>query len=186
MPAPRARSAGCTAPPGDATLRPDGTNPVPGRWSPGATDAVDGGRPGRGSPRAANEPLPRAAARSRGSVGCAAMIGRRPLDPPPFDGPPWAASRLPVTDAIAAPPPFSWQHGRSLWILDREPDGWVLAELRFDVAACRYQEVRRAHYHWAREAVGALLGRAIAAGVPEAEAIAVRLSRWSATARLDA
>lgn len=86
--------------------------------------------------------------------------------------------RGPLVAPEAVPAPFSWQHDRSLWILDWEPDGWVLAELRFDAVACRYAEVRRASYRWPREAAGSLLGRALAAGAVEAVALAARLDAW--------
>lgn len=61
-----------------------------------------------------------------------------------------------------APYPFSSQNGNQLLLLDLEAEGWVFAELRFDSADCRYAEVRRATYAWSREAVGALLSRALA------------------------
>jgi hypothetical protein len=114
------------------------------------------------------------------------MTGRRPLDPPFSDGParPAWTTIFAVTGLLpAAPPrPFSWQHGRSLWILDREPIGWVLAELRFDPSACTYREIRRARYDWPREAAGVLLGRAMALGEAEAEEIAARLASWQLAA----
>jgi len=111
------------------------------------------------------------------------MTGKRPLDPPFSDGPAhgvWTSllATTGLAPATIPPRPFSWQHGRSLWILDREPVGWVLAELRFDPETCNYQEVRRARYAWPREAAGVLLGRAIALGEAEAEAIAARLATW--------
>ena len=111
------------------------------------------------------------------------MTGRRPLDPPFSDGPArgaWAAMLgvAGLAPAPVPPRPFSWQHGRSLWILDREPTDWVLAELRFDPGTCRYREIRRARYASPREAAGVLLGRAMALGEAEAEAIAARLASW--------
>ena len=60
-----------------------------------------------------------------------------------------------------APYPFSSQNGNQLLLLDLEVEGWVFAELRFDPVDCRYAEVRRATYAWSREAVGALLSRAL-------------------------
>lgn len=77
-----------------------------------------------------------------------------------------------------APTPFVWQHGRRLLLLDDEYLGWVLAELRFDVERCRYIEVRRATYRWPREAVGAVLSRALASGDDAAEDSARSLSQW--------
>ncbi len=111
------------------------------------------------------------------------MTRRRPLDPPFSDGPArgaWTAILAATGLApVAVPPrPFSWQHGRSLWILDWESSDWVLAELRFDPESCHYQEIRRARYDWPREAAGVLLGRAMALGEAEAEEIAARLASW--------
>ncbi len=60
-----------------------------------------------------------------------------------------------------APYPFSSQNGNQLLLLDLEPEGWVFAELRFDTVDCRYAEIRRATYAWSREAIGALLSRAL-------------------------
>jgi hypothetical protein len=77
-----------------------------------------------------------------------------------------------------APTPFVWQHGRRLLLLDDEHLGWVLAELRFDVERCRYIEVRRATYRWPREAVGAVLSRALASGDDAAEDSARSLHQW--------
>jgi hypothetical protein len=77
-----------------------------------------------------------------------------------------------------APTPFVWQHGRRLLLLDDEPRGWVMAELRFDVERCRYVEVRRATYRWTREAVGAVLSRALASGNAAAEDSAKSLRQW--------
>jgi len=111
------------------------------------------------------------------------MTGRRPFDPPFSDGPAREAwsTIFTTTEPFPTPVPscpFSWQHGRSLWILDREPIGWVLAELQFDPRACHYREIRRARYDWPREAAGVLVGRAMALGEAEAEAIAARLASW--------
>jgi hypothetical protein len=74
--------------------------------------------------------------------------------------------------------PFAWQEGRRLWILDGGPTAWILAELLFDPQSCRYIEVRRANYRWPREAAGALLGRAFAAGQHHAEDAARGLMEW--------
>lgn len=74
--------------------------------------------------------------------------------------------------------PFAWQDGRRLWILDAHDSEWVLAELRFEPEFCRYQEVRRATYCWPREAVGALLGRALAGGPAQVEEAARGLNEW--------
>jgi len=55
---------------------------------------------------------------------------------------------------------------------------WVLAELEFEPAACRYAELRRAFYRWEREAVGALLSRTIAYGDQVAAESAELLDAW--------
>ena len=74
--------------------------------------------------------------------------------------------------------PFAWQHGSRLLLLEPGPLGWVLAELRFDGDACRYVEVQRARYRWAREATGALLSRVFAAGDPAVDRTAHDLQAW--------
>lgn len=74
--------------------------------------------------------------------------------------------------------PFAWQDGRRLWLLDGSPDAWILAELLFEPATCRYLEVRRTSYRWPREAAGALLGRTFAGGQRRAEDAARGLSEW--------
>ena len=74
--------------------------------------------------------------------------------------------------------PFSWQHGAQLLLLEAGRTGWVFAELRFDAARCRYVEVRRARYCWAREAAGALLSRSLAAGDTMADELATDLLAW--------
>lgn len=74
--------------------------------------------------------------------------------------------------------PFVWQHDKRLLLLDEEQRGWVLAELKFNPANCRYTEVRRALYRWPREAVGAVLSRALASGVDATEDAADRLNAW--------
>lgn len=88
---------------------------------------------------------------------------------------PHAASGEPIH---RAPTPFVWQHGRRLLLLDDEQRGWIVAELRFDVERCRYVEVRRATYRWPREAVGAVLSRALASGQSAAEDSARSLNLW--------
>ncbi|MDP8908614.1 MAG: hypothetical protein M3N47_05755 [Chloroflexota bacterium] len=57
--------------------------------------------------------------------------------------------------------PFAFQHRHQLFLLDGGAGDWVLAELRFERATCRYVEVRRASYHWPREALSSLLSRMI-------------------------
>lgn len=74
--------------------------------------------------------------------------------------------------------PFVWQRGRRLLLLERELGFWVLAELEFEPALCRYAELRRAFYRWEREAVGALLSRTIAYGDQAAHESAEHLDRW--------
>jgi hypothetical protein len=80
-----------------------------------------------------------------------------------------------------APMPFVWQHGTQLILLDDEPDGWVMAELRFDADLCRYVEVRRAVYEETREAIGAVLSRALSSGDHAAVDSALSLHTWSHT-----
>lgn len=79
------------------------------------------------------------------------------------------------------PVPFAWQHGSQLLLLEAGPRGWLMAELRFDPDGCHYVEVRRARYRWGREAAGALLSRALAAGDDAAERTAQDLQSWLAT-----
>jgi hypothetical protein len=63
-----------------------------------------------------------------------------------------------------APLPFAWQNGNQLLLLDSEEANWLVAELVFDPALCTYVEIRRASYPQQREAIGALLSRALASG----------------------
>ncbi len=74
--------------------------------------------------------------------------------------------------------PFVWQCGRRLLLLEREQELWVLAELEFEPAICRYSELRRAFYRWEREAVGALLSRTIGYGENAALESAELLDVW--------
>jgi hypothetical protein len=100
----------------------------------------------------------------------------------PAGGAPPFGPSAPATDESThrAPTPFVWQRGRRLLLLDDESRGWVMAELRFDVERCRYVEVRRATYRWSREAVGAIISRALASGQEAAEDAAGRLNAWLA------
>ena len=63
-----------------------------------------------------------------------------------------------------APEPFAWQNGNQLLLMDVDSIGWHFAELEFLPGECRYIELRRSSYDWPREAVGALLSRALASG----------------------
>ncbi|MGH2531306.1 MAG: hypothetical protein ACRDJW_03265 [Thermomicrobiales bacterium] len=82
-------------------------------------------------------------------------------------------------DGYRRPAPFAWQHGRHLLLLDEEPNGvWVMAELWFDPDQCRYLELKRAVFPWAREALGATLSRALAHGEIVASESADRLDAW--------
>lgn len=74
--------------------------------------------------------------------------------------------------------PFACQHGDRLLLLEPKSPGWILAELRFDAGGCRYVEVRRACYRWAREAAGALLSRALAEGDAAADRADRALRDW--------
>ena len=84
------------------------------------------------------------------------------------------------TDRVGnrAPTPFVWQHGTQLILLDDEPGGWVMAELRFDTELCRYVEVRRAIYEETREAIGAVLSRSLSSGDHAAVDTALSLHDW--------
>jgi len=79
---------------------------------------------------------------------------------------------------IQARAPFVWQFGQRLLILDEEFPNWVMAEFRFDSERCRYLEIRRATYRWAREAIGVVLSRAFASGQDAAEDAARSLNAW--------
>jgi hypothetical protein len=85
----------------------------------------------------------------------------------------------PDDDGYRRPAPYAWQHRRQLLLLDEEPNGkWVMAELWFDTDQCRYIELRRATYDWAREALGAVLSRAYVHGEILAAESAGRLDDW--------
>ena len=105
-------------------------------------------------------------------------------DPEPMPAPESVPTRriapmVPGTIVAPGGAPFSWQHGCQLLLLEAAGrTGWVFAELRFDAVRCRYVEVRRARYRWAREAAGALLSRALAAGDATADDLATDLLAW--------
>lgn len=84
------------------------------------------------------------------------------------------------TASRCAGEPFAWQHDQRLLLLDEEPIGWVVAELRFDADRCRYVEEWRATYRWPREAVGVLLSRALPAGETAVARTSVDLFLWIA------
>jgi hypothetical protein len=92
-------------------------------------------------------------------------------------GAPVQSERGKVT-ANRAPIPFAWQHGRQLILLDDDPEGWVMAELHFDSDLCRYVEIRRAVYPLTREAIGAVISRALASGDHAAVDTALSLHDW--------
>lgn len=97
------------------------------------------------------------------------------------DGEPPSPAREPAAERQRpnqARVPFVWQHGRRLLLLDEEFSHWVMAEFRFDTERCRYVEIRRATYHWAREAIGVVLSRAFASGGEAAEDAARSLNAW--------
>ena len=56
------------------------------------------------------------------------------------------------------------QNGNQLLLLDLEQSRWLVAELAFDPAECLYFEKRRASFDAQREAIGALLSRALSGG----------------------
>ncbi len=74
--------------------------------------------------------------------------------------------------------PFVWQKGTRLLLLDEDTSGWVFAELEFQDQTCRYIEVRRAAYDMEREALGALLSRALSSGWSAVEDSARSLNLW--------
>lgn len=86
-----------------------------------------------------------------------------------------------VAERKRAPMPFAWQQGRQLILLDDDPEGWVMAELHFDADLCRYVEVRRAVYPLTREAIGAVISRALASGDHAAVDTALSLHDWLST-----
>ena len=63
-----------------------------------------------------------------------------------------------------APQPFAWQNGNQLLMLDVDGPQWLVAELAFLPDECRYVEIRCNTFDWPREAIGALLARALATG----------------------
>jgi len=87
-------------------------------------------------------------------------------------------ARPPAPAAGAGRTPFAWQHGSRLYLLEARPLGWIIAELRFDPDHCAYVEIRRTRYRWAREAAGAMLSHALAAGDGAAERAARDLDAW--------
>jgi len=76
-------------------------------------------------------------------------------------------------------PPYVWQHGRSLFLLDRTISAeWVVAEFRYDRLSGCYHERARMIYEWPREALGALLGRILIHGESETLEAATALDAW--------
>lgn len=78
--------------------------------------------------------------------------GPHPLDP---SGIARGGPHLPVGD------PEGTERERSMDLIGNAYDvsQWVVAELRFDTAACIFVEVSRVHYDWPREAFGSMLAR---------------------------
>ncbi|MFL5759370.1 MAG: hypothetical protein ACJ789_06515 [Thermomicrobiales bacterium] len=82
-------------------------------------------------------------------------------------------------DSYRAPTLFAWQSGRQVLLLDEELGGhWQMAELEYDPILNRYVEVRRATYDWFREALGALMSRALLSGEAVAEDAGTNLLAW--------
>mgnify|MGYP000016895532 CR=1 FL=1 len=76
-------------------------------------------------------------------------------------------------------PPYHWQFGETLFLLDRAISGdWSIAEFRFDLLSGCYHERTRMTYAWPREAIGALLGRILAHGERETMDAATTLDAW--------
>jgi hypothetical protein len=65
---------------------------------------------------------------------------------------------------LRAPNPFAVQNGDQLLLLDIDFDAWNFAELRFESDELGYMQVRQAAYTSPREAIGAVLARALAQG----------------------
>ncbi|MEZ4498477.1 MAG: hypothetical protein R2839_00100 [Thermomicrobiales bacterium] len=74
--------------------------------------------------------------------------------------------------------PFVWQHGQRLLLLDEDAGIWSVAELEFDKSTCRYVEIRRSGYDTEREAIGAVLSRALASGFEEVVRASKLLNSW--------
>jgi hypothetical protein len=100
------------------------------------------------------------------------------LESDALGGSPIATADAPKSADNRAPAPFVWQHGTRLILLDDDPRGWVMAELSFQAELCRYVEVRRAVYSLTREAIGAVLSRALASGEHAAVDVALSLHEW--------
>lgn len=81
---------------------------------------------------------------------------------------------------IATWRPYVWHDGDHVLILEVEPVGWVVAELRFDACRCQYVEAHRAIYHWAREAFGVFLARAMQGNDARMTTLASDLAAWAA------
>jgi hypothetical protein len=85
--------------------------------------------------------------------------------------------RLETLEAVM--PPYVWQHGKSLFLLDRTISAeWVVAEFRYDRLSGCYHERARMVYDWPREALGALLGRILIHGEAEIVEAAATLDAW--------
>jgi hypothetical protein len=65
---------------------------------------------------------------------------------------------------LRAPDPFAIQNGDQLLLLDVDWQTWTVAELHYHSDECGYTQVRRADYESPREAIGAVLSRALAQG----------------------
>jgi len=63
--------------------------------------------------------------------------------------------------------PFVVQAGPNIFMVEAGEDGWMLAQLRFDVERCVFQESSRVTYTWPREAFGAMLSRLAGEDVDE-------------------
>ena len=65
---------------------------------------------------------------------------------------------------LRAPDPFAIQNGDQLLLLDVDWQTWNFAELKFHSDDLGYTQVRRVDYASPREAIGAILSRALAQG----------------------
>ena len=74
--------------------------------------------------------------------------------------------------------PFVWQVGSRLVLMDRNEQGWVVAELVFHDRFGHYEERRRVAYESPREAAGVLLAALAAADDTTRGLLADALDDW--------
>lgn len=74
--------------------------------------------------------------------------------------------------------PFAWQVGSRLLLMDRSPDGWVVAELHFHARFGHYEERRRVTYDSPREAAGVMMAALVSDDPVEQELMAAAVTAW--------